>query len=316
MFRILLLLLFTIACYHSQAQDLTIPTTENIRYLALGDSYTIGQGVMAAERWPEQFRDSLEATGYGFDTLRFIAATGWNTGSLLNIKGKGLAGQFDLVSLLIGVNNQFQGGSITLYADQFEQLLDSAIVYAGGNSQAVFVLSIPDYAYTPGYQNDPQISQAIDQFNTVNRQICQQRNIPYFDITGISRDNNPALITGDNLHPSRYQYSLWVQSIMQTIPRLLTATTEELADRLTIYPVPATQNINIQADPAFFEALQSLEFLRADGGAVLHMPQGTDRTSYSDRVISLPTRLASGMYFLRMTTSTGETLVKQVPVLR
>ena len=191
-----------------------------IRFLALGDSYTIGQGVAVADRWPEQLLDSLQTRGYVSDTLAIIATTGWRTDQLLNaVAGKRLEDkQFNMVSLLIGVNNQYQNRPIGQYRPQLEALIDSALRYVGGQTQRLFVLSIPDYAYTPfGQQGNPwTISQQIDLYNHIKQSVCDSLGIAYFNITEISRQglNDPALVANDQLHPSGKQYGLWVQQLM------------------------------------------------------------------------------------------------------
>lgn len=191
-----------------------------IRFLALGDSYTIGQGVAVADRWPEQLLDSLQARGYVSDTLVIIATTGWRTDQLLNaVAGKRLEDkQFNMVSLLIGVNNQYQNRPIAQYRPQLEALIDSALRYVGGQTQRVLVLSIPDYAYTPfGQQGNPlAISQQIDLYNHIKQSVCDSLGIAYFNITEISRQglNDPTLVANDQLHPSGKQYGLWVQQLM------------------------------------------------------------------------------------------------------
>ena len=127
---------------------------------------------------------------------------------------------YDLVSLLIGVNNQYQGKSITSYALDFEELLRTAIEYAKGKKDQVFVLSIPDYGYTPfGIERQPEISRAIDEFNTVNKKISEQYKVRYYNITDISRMGleDPNLIASDGLHPSAAMYSLWVKRLVGSI---------------------------------------------------------------------------------------------------
>ncbi|XOV66970.1 MAG: GDSL-type esterase/lipase family protein [Fluviicola sp.] len=242
----ILLLLFYVNGVHGQ--DLEIP--QNVRYLALGDSYTIGESVNEPFRWPSQFRDSLIQRGYQFDTLEYIATTGWTTQSLLNaVTNQSLEDKnFNLVSVLIGVNNQYQGQPFSLFLSQFPQLLDSAIVYAGGDTSAVFVLSIPDYAYTPFGQtmNPNGISQEIDEYNAAKDSICQEYGIKYFNITPISREglNDPALVASDGLHPSREQYTLWVQEVLVDIPNQTANTlNESKKDPIRLYPNPARTQV-------------------------------------------------------------------------
>lgn len=195
-----------------------------VRMLALGDSYTIGQSVSNSARWPVQLGDSLEVRGYNMDTVRIIATTGWRTDNLLNaIKGKRLEElNYNLVSVLIGVNNQYQGRPFIQYAGEFPALLDSAVRYAGGHREHVFVVSIPDYAYTPfGQQssNPSQISIELDQYNAYSRGVADSMHIAFFDITSISRLGlqQPLLVAGDGLHPSGLQYTAWVKLMLAYI---------------------------------------------------------------------------------------------------
>jgi lysophospholipase L1-like esterase len=199
-----------------------IKVMEPVRFLALGDSYTIGQGVTADNRWPNQLVAELGRQGYDVEELKIIAQTGWTTSSLQNAINQQMPlNGYTLVALLIGVNNQFQGGSIDTYTVQFEDLLQQAIVLAGNNPQHVFVLSIPDYAYTPYGNGNPLISAGIDLFNGVNRLITSTYNIRYIDITPISRLglSNPYLIADDGLHPSGAMYRLWVEEIVKYIEK-------------------------------------------------------------------------------------------------
>lgn len=199
------------------------PATEALQYLALGDSYTIGESVATTGRWPNQLVDSLQARGVEIEVAQNIATTGWTTKNLLNgIAQAELSETYDLISLLIGVNNFFQGRSIEEYEQEFNELLDTALALAGNDPQRLIVLSIPDYAYTPFGANtsDPQaISDGIDAFNAVNRSNTEARNIAYFDITPISREglNDPELVASDGLHPSSKQYAAWVTLIQAEV---------------------------------------------------------------------------------------------------
>jgi lysophospholipase L1-like esterase len=295
-----LLLLCGLLLLHngSRAQAFQLPGGEPIRYLALGDSYTIGQSVSVDERWPEQLRDSLEAAGYSFDTLNIIASTGWTTGSLLSAVASRRPGEenYNLVSLLIGVNNQFQGGSLSLFSDQFNQLLDSAIVYAGGNQQRVFVLSIPDYYYTPVGQVFSGGSEQIDQFNLASRVICGARGIAYYDITGISRNEDEVMVASDGLHPSGYQYSLWVQRIMQSVPRLVTAVDETVgAPPMRLYPVPAAERIYLSGLARPDGAKQRIDIVHTASGRTVHTVD-VQPLPGAAIAIDLPDNLAPGAY--------------------
>lgn len=192
--------------------------TKEKKFLAIGDSYTIGESVPADERWPHQLVDALKKQGIVFKTPDIIATTGWRTDDLKRaIIEINPSTDYDLVSLLIGVNNQYQGKSVDSYAPEFEELLQMAIRFAGGDTSKVFVVSIPDYGYTPfGKPKQAEISSAIDAFNDVNRKITEQYGIRYFYITDISRKgfDDPDLVAKDELHPSGKMYSLWVERIV------------------------------------------------------------------------------------------------------
>jgi lysophospholipase L1-like esterase len=234
---------FSLSC-HAQYLNPAQP----VRFLALGDSYTIGQNVNPAQRWPRQLLDSLVVRGFTEQNLTYIATTGWRTDNLLTAIAQHTNPQpYTLVSLLIGVNNQYQNRPITQYETEFPRLLDSAIALAGGNANRVFVLSIPDYAFTPyGQSNNPaQITTGIDLYNSINRNLTLQRGIAYYDITTISRQGlaQPSLVASDGLHPSGLQYTRWVGRILQTIDQtLLTSSAAEQTQTKSqpAYPVPGT----------------------------------------------------------------------------
>jgi len=191
------------------------------KYLALGDSYTIGESVSEAERWPNQLRDSLNKKGYAIGKPTIIATTGWRTDNLKNAMNIAqLKPEYDLVSLLIGVNNQYQGKSSDQYAIEFEDLLKTAIHLAKGRKENVFVVSIPDYGFTPfGKPNQEAITKAIDLFNEINARITYKYKVQYFNITEISRDGltDPSLVAGDGLHPSGKMYAQWVELIVRDL---------------------------------------------------------------------------------------------------
>jgi lysophospholipase L1-like esterase len=197
-----------------------LEVSNRLRFLALGDSYTVGQGVNKSQSWPYQFKSYLESAGVKLDTLAIIAQTGWTTGNLKTaLQNANTSGKFNLVFLLIGVNNQYQGLNKDIYVKEFEELLKKAIEIAGG-TENVFVLSIPDYGYTPfGEANQVKISAEIDEYNAINISISQKYQIAYFDITPISRMGlqNPTLVASDGLHPSGEMYALWVQLIGMAI---------------------------------------------------------------------------------------------------
>lgn len=187
------------------------------KFLALGDSYTIGESVAEVDRWPVQLAKVLREKGIPVEAPRIIATTGWRTDDLKKaILSEKLKNEFDLVSLLIGVNNQYQSKSAAEYAPEFEQLLKMAITFAGGDNAKVFVVSIPDYGFTPfGKDKQEKISREIDEFNDVNRSIALKYGVRYFDITGISRKGlkESDLVADDGLHPSGKMYKEWVDVI-------------------------------------------------------------------------------------------------------
>ena len=195
-------------------------------YLALGDSYTIGESVAEGGRYPVQLADSLQQLHRTtLDIVDIVARTGWTTDELdAGIDAReDLEDTYDLVSLLIGVNNQFRGRAVEDYEPEFRALLERAIDFAGGEKDRVFVVSIPDYAYTPFGQGNPAISNGIDIYNAANRAITEEFGIRYFDITPISREglDNTALVAADNLHPSAEQYGRWVSLMHAEVAEML-----------------------------------------------------------------------------------------------
>jgi acyl-CoA thioesterase I len=199
----------------------TPPPSKSIRYLALGDSYTFGQNVIESERFPNQLADSLAKQNIKVINLRNIARTGWRTDDLqAGINAANIADStFDLVSLLIGVNNQFQNRPIEVYKTEFAALLNQAIKFAGSNKKRVVVVSIPDYAFTSYGGGSARISTEIDKFNAVNEEITATLGIAYVNITPISREGlkDPSLVASDGLHPSGKQYGRWVSVMMPTV---------------------------------------------------------------------------------------------------
>jgi lysophospholipase L1-like esterase len=194
-----------------------------LSYLALGDSYTIGESVSESERWPNQLAQALTKKGVAVAPPKIIATTGWRTDNLKDAIIKAdLHHDYDLVSLLIGVNNQYQGKSAEQYAIEFEDLLKTAIALAKGKSNHVFVVSIPDYGYTPfGLTKKETISQQIDEFNAINKSISEKYNVAYYNITDLSRKglDDPTLVAADKLHPSGKMYTLWMERILEKFSR-------------------------------------------------------------------------------------------------
>lgn len=195
------------------------PSNQAIRYLALGDSYTIGESVPENERWSNQLAELLRASpqldGRDVEVI-IIARTGWTTAELWQgIEMRAIQPPYDMVSLLIGVNNQYRGYDINEYREQFRFLLEKAIEYAGDKPANVFVLSIPDWGVTPfaAGRDAAKIAQEIDSFNVVNREEAEKLGIAYVDVTPVSRQaaNDPSLIAGDGLHPSGRMYAEWAK---------------------------------------------------------------------------------------------------------
>jgi lysophospholipase L1-like esterase len=234
-FGIIFLIGTLAACTKASEPTTFIPVTHNdmpnttthdsLTYLALGDSYTIGQSVQQAQSFPYQLSLRLNATGYIVKKPDIIAVTGWTTGDLKKaIVARDLKNhQYNLVTLLIGVNNQFRGYGKDEYRAEFIELLNTAISYAGGNKQHVFVLSIPDWGVTPFAKNggyDAQkVGVEIDAFNAINKQETGNLGVTYVDITPASRQASydPGLIATDGLHPSDRMYSLWVSQLLPVV---------------------------------------------------------------------------------------------------
>lgn len=197
-------------------------TTRNhtIKYLALGDSYTIGQSVCETCKFPEQLQEALRNTNTENSfSLKVIARTGWITNNLINaINAQNPATDYDLVTLLIGVNNQFQNIAFAVYEKEFAFLVAKSIAYAKGNKANIMVISIPDYAYTPYGQLSgkfDEISAEISLYNAYAKKYCEENGIAFSNITPITQNalTNPTLVADDGLHPSETAYALFVQKI-------------------------------------------------------------------------------------------------------
>ena len=190
-----------------------------IRYLALGDSYTIGEHVAVKDRWPNQLVDLLQEEGIQTE-LTIIARTGWTVDELWEgIQAGPPEGTYDLVTLLIGVNDQYRGYPVVTYRDKFRFMLGNAVAYTGGHPDQVIVLSIPDWGFTPfaAARGDTEpISQQIDEYNAVNLEETKNAGAHYVDVTIISRMalDDFDLITGDRLHPSGKMYGMWAEKVL------------------------------------------------------------------------------------------------------
>ena len=191
-----------------------------MRYLALGDSYTIGEGASANERWPMQLAVLLRESGLPVSDPVIVAKTGWTTDELAQGIATRLHGSetFDLVTLLIGVNNQYRGRETDEYRQQFGSLLEGAIHFAGGRASRVIVVSIPDWGVTAyaEHRDRAHIASEIDRFNAVNREVAAKAGVHYVDVTGISRHHgdDPAYLMGDGLHPNGRAYHEWAQAVL------------------------------------------------------------------------------------------------------
>ncbi len=199
-----------------------------LSYLALGDSYTIGESVEPAQRWPHQLAAALRADGVPLRDPDIIATTGWTTDELsAAIDAEAPASDYDFVSLLVGVNNQYRGRDVDNYRFEFEALLARAIGFAGGRSGRVLVLSFPDWGVTrfgaESGRDVARIAAETDAYNAAAREICARRGVALVDITPVSRaqGEGSAMLAGDGLHPSGAQYALWVREALPEARRLL-----------------------------------------------------------------------------------------------
>ena len=195
-------------------------------YLALGDSYTIGQSVLSSENFPNQTVQLLNQQNYNFKSPEILATTGWTTDELqTNINSHTFTLPYDFVSLLIGVNNQYRGRSVENYKPEFESLLKQAIQFAGGNANRVMVVSIPDWGVTPfaNGRDRAQIAKEIDDYNAANKYFSVIYKVNYIDITPDSREaaTDLSLVAGDGLHPSSKEYARCAQKVFTAIKQQL-----------------------------------------------------------------------------------------------
>lgn len=211
---------------HGFMSSATCNQVEKKRYLALGDSYTIGESVDTKDRFPVQLVEELKPHGLQLEEPDIIAKTGWTTDELMEgIKKANPSSDYDLVTLLIGVNNQYRGMDIENYKFEFTQLLEQAIAFAEGDRLRVIVVSIPDYGITPFGQKKGKnrIAKEIDAFNNANKLICERLGVSWIDVTKISRMalRNPNLVADDGLHPSGEMYGLWIDKLLPSALEIL-----------------------------------------------------------------------------------------------
>ncbi|HWH53118.1 MAG TPA: SGNH/GDSL hydrolase family protein [Gemmatimonadaceae bacterium] len=195
------------------------PDRSAARILALGDSYTIGESVAADASWPLRLAAALRAGGRDVSPPRVVARTGWTTDELaLAIDAAQVDGPYDLVTLLVGVNDQFRGRPVGDFGPRFRELVERAVRFAGGRADRVIVLSIPDWSITPfaeGRDRD-RIAAELDVFNESVRNEAKRAGVRYVDVTPISRraGREPDLIAPDGLHPSGRMYTAWVEAVL------------------------------------------------------------------------------------------------------
>jgi lysophospholipase L1-like esterase len=198
-----------------------------MRYLAIGDSYTIGEALPVEDSWPMQWAQALRTNGITMNDPGIIARTGWTTDELSEALDEAesnntLSPPYDLVSLSIGVNNQYRGRSADNYREEFAAVLKRAIAYAGNKTSHVFVLSIPDWGITGfGQKSDrdvAQIARELDSYNQINADISIKNGVQYVDISKITRETgaDAKFYAEDGLHPSRALYALWVKELLES----------------------------------------------------------------------------------------------------
>lgn len=223
MLKFIILSFIFLSCNTSGTEmknDNQVDMVSGLTYLALGDSYTIGESVPESERWPVLLASKATDEGIAIQSPEIIATTGWTTDELQSgIQNANITGNnYDLVSLLIGVNNQYRGYDIDVFRSEFEALLKQAIGFAAEETENVLVVSIPDWGAMPFAEgrDKEKISDEIDQYNAIKEEIAGKYDVVYLDITGISREaqSDPSLVASDNLHPSGKMYGRWVEEVI------------------------------------------------------------------------------------------------------
>jgi lysophospholipase L1-like esterase len=214
---------FYLSCIEKEKTDIMEENTYT--YLALGDSYTIGEGVEESNRYPNQLVELLKSQNITLEKPTIIAKTGWTTDELANgISAAGIEGKtYDLVTLLIGVNNQYRGRPVADYETEFRKMLQQAIGFANGNPSHVVVISIPDWGVTPFAQergtDQEKVAKEIDAYNSAKERISKEMAVAYIDITEEYRKIGalPEMVVDDNLHPSALVYKSWAQKLSEVI---------------------------------------------------------------------------------------------------
>jgi lysophospholipase L1-like esterase len=221
--RMGLIALAVIGCHcNLQAQNKPATSSDSLSYLAMGDSYTVGRMMPAAQSFPYLLVNKLNSKSIKTAQPVVTAQNGWRTDELLNfLKNAKTKHTYDVVTLLIGVNNHYQKKDIEIYRAEFKQILDSAIVFAKGNPKHVVVLSIPDWGVTPfaAFRNAPKITVEIDAYNEINKEITKKAGAVYINVTGLTRDvaAEPDIYAPDQLHYSGKMYGWWADKVASAI---------------------------------------------------------------------------------------------------
>jgi lysophospholipase L1-like esterase len=221
-YLLFLALLCLFSCHKALIEPSATQMKQKLTYLALGDSYTIGESVAESERFPVQLAVALTKSGTPTDFPKIIATTGWTTDELkAHINAEKITTKYNLVSLLIGVNNQYRGRNVEEFRVDFLDLLETALHFANHHVKQVVVVSIPDWGVTPFAQGKDRakIAKEIDAYNAVCQEESTKKGVLFVDITPISRQaaQNVSLIAHDGLHPSGKMYALWVEKIKEIL---------------------------------------------------------------------------------------------------
>ncbi len=220
-----LLSLLLISCGVSKTNTTSEKTT--YKYLALGDSYTIGESVCNECNYPKQLTDSLNRAAKEKTAVKIIAKTGWTTTDLISaIASENPPKDYDFVTLLIGVNNQYQGKPFSVYSEEFPKLLDMAIAFAKGKPENVIVVSIPDYGFTPFGQKSgkaEKVTKELERYNIYAERIASEKGVHFENITPITQKGleNVALVASDGLHPSELAYKMFVEKMFKKASEIL-----------------------------------------------------------------------------------------------